>query len=118
MDGQGQRLIRFQNAKAESVFQWVPAVPGKIYRAEVHFSGRVSPGNESLIVLNWLDREHRFIGQAMADQVPPGDWSAGRTLSVVGQVPKDAFQVGVGVHVFNQTGRDFAEFSALRLKKN
>jgi hypothetical protein len=118
MDGQGQRVIRFQNAKAESVFQWVPAVPGKIYRAEVHFSGRVSPGNESLIVLNWLDREHRFIGQAMADQVPPGDWSAGRTLSVVGQVPKDAFQVGVGVHVFNQTGRDFAEFSALRLKKN
>jgi hypothetical protein len=111
----GQRVIRFEHDKAESLFQWIPAVSGKTYRAEVKFRGRVSPGNESFIILNWLDHQHRYVGHVVADQVPPGDWSQGRSLLLVEQAPKDAILLGVGLHVYNQTGGDFAEFAQLRL---
>ena len=114
-DDSGRVVLRFDRAKAESLYQWVPATPGRIYRASVLFRGRVSPGNESLIIINWVDRLGHYLGQAATDQLPPGDWSKGRTLEVVGEAPADAAHVGVGLHVYNQTGRDYAEFSGVRL---
>ena len=114
-DERGRASVRFGHSLSDYVSQWVsPCRPG-IYRAVAHCRARVSPGNETFLIMSWQDRERRYVGSAVSDRLPPGDWSTGRELEVIAQAPAGAERVGIGVYVYHQTGRDFAEFSGVSL---
>ena len=114
-DAQGRISVRFEHSLSDYVSQWVsPCAPGT-YRAAAHCRARVSPGNETFLLVSWLDRQGRYVGEAVGDRLPPGDWSKGRDLRVIAQAPAGAEKVGIGVYVYHQTGGDFAEFSGVCL---
>lgn len=115
-DAVGRGVVNYIHCKSERLQQWIPASPGKTYEASVFARGRVSPGNETFLIVNWMDSQNRYAGNAVEDRLPDGDWSAGKTLRLAGQAPAAAAIVGIGVFTYNQTGQDFAAFSNLSLK--
>jgi hypothetical protein len=115
--GAGQVTLRFERCRAESLTQWIRTVPGGHYRAEVGFRGRVSPGDQVMLVMNCVDAGGRYAGRERTDQVPAGDWGQGGRLEVVIEAPADAAEVGLSVYVMHQMPGDYAEFSGLKVDR-
>lgn len=115
MDGKEQKIIRFEHSLSDQVSQWVHTSAPVIYRAKVRCRAWVSPGNETSLILNWMDKDGHYTGFPVSDRLPPGDWSKGRELEAVGEAPAGVAFVGVGILIYHQTGRDFAEFSKFAL---
>ncbi len=116
-DVKGSPTIRFENALSDHVSQWVrPCFPG-VYRGSVFCRARVSAGSETFVILSWIDSKGHYVGTAIRDRLPPGDWSQGRELVVETQSPPEAEQVGIGVYSYHQVKGDFAEFSRISLTR-
>lgn len=109
-------VVRFAHARAEALFQWVRVEPGRTYRAEALFRGRVSPGNESFLVVGWRNGRGAPVGATVSDQIPAGDWEKPRRLLLTARAPADAAWAGIGLEAFNQYGEDWAEFSEPSLR--
>jgi len=85
-------------------------------RYTVRARGRVSPGNQTYIMLNWMDAGGRYVGTAVADRLPDGDWPEGKTLAVESMAPPGAAYVGIGLLVYNQVGKDYVTFADVDLR--
>jgi len=115
-DAEGRGVVTYRHCKSERLQQWVRASAGMTYRASVRVRGRVSPGDQTYIIMSWMDPGNHYIGRPAADRLPDGDWSDGKTLVATGRAPAAAGFVGVAVYACNQTGADFASFSGLSLQ--
>ena len=112
----GRRIVSYRHCKSERLQQWVAAKPGQSYEARVEVSGRVSPGNQTYLILGWTDAQNHYVGRPAADRLPDGDWSRGKILVAAGTAPVGAAYAGVGIYVTNQIDADFASFSGLNLR--
>jgi hypothetical protein len=116
-DRGGKVRLRFERCRSESLTQWIRSIPMSTYRAAVDFRGRVSPGDQVFLIMNCLDAGGGYAGREVIDQVPAGDWSAGRRLAVVIQAPENATEVGMSLYVTHQMPGDYAEFGGLRVER-
>ena len=70
------RILRISGAENSTVFQWLPAKPGRLYVASVQARGRVSSTNATMITLGWLDANQRPIGKPIVMRMPDTDRGA------------------------------------------
>lgn len=108
--------VRYQRALAEYISQWAPAERGAVYQAEEHFRGQIGWGEQAFLVMSWMDSHGRWLGPAVSDRVPVGDWRKGFSLLVLERAPVNAAKVGVGVYLYHQLPRHYAEFTPPRLE--
>jgi hypothetical protein len=113
----GARSLRFAGCHSEAFSQWAPDAGNGVYVARVHVRAKVSPGNETFLIISQLDVHQQHIGNGHLDRLPPGDWSAGADLCVVTRTPPNGAWVGIGLRVSNQVNDDFAEFSGASLQR-
>lgn len=106
----GVRRIRFDGVCAESLGQWVPGEAGKAYLARTRVRAKVSPGNETFLIMTFLDEKHAHVGASHTDRLPTGDWSEGVELRVAKRAPANARFVGLALSASKQVPGDFAEF--------
>lgn len=109
-DANGARRIRFEGVRNESLGQWVPGEGGKPYVARTQVRARVSPGNETFLVMSFIDEKHAYVGASHSDRLPPGDWSEGVELHVAMRAPPGTRFVGFALRASRQVPGDFAEF--------
>jgi hypothetical protein len=113
--------VEYSGAIAERVGQWLllplandqPTV--RQYAAETEFSGKVTPGDESFLVVNFMDNLKRFVGEAAEARVPPGKYSKPIRLALRVTAPPGARFIGAGIYIFHQNPGDWARFSVPRL---
>lgn len=106
----GAQRIRFEGVWRESLGQWVPGDGGKPYLARTRVRAKVSPGNETFLVMSFIDEKHAYVGASHSDRLPPGDWSGGVELQVAMRAPAGARFVGFALRASRQVPGDFAEF--------
>jgi len=111
----GTRIVRFEHTAFDHLTQWIPAVPGALYRAQVDFVGRVGPGNEQYLIASFRDHSGRFVGDSAEDRVPWGEWRDLRHLTIILRAPATANEIGFGIYSCHQLADDFSEFSAPKL---
>jgi hypothetical protein len=115
-DSAGRGVVTYRNCKLEHLQQWSGAIPGLRYEVSVGVHGRVSPGNQTYLMINWMDAKYRYIGRPSADRLPGGDWSKGKVLIAAGTAPPGAAFIGVAIYACNQAGGDYASFSDLSFR--
>jgi hypothetical protein len=115
-DAAGLRVVSYRHCKSERLQQWIAASAGRAYEASVKVKSHVSPGNQTYLIMNWMDRQNHYVGRPVADRLPDGDWTEGKTLMAAGLAPPTVAFVGVGIYACDQTGSDFASFSGLSFK--
>jgi hypothetical protein len=115
-DAAGLRVVSYRHCKSERLQQWIAASAGRAYEASVKVKSHVSPGNQTYLIMNWMDRQNHYVGRPVADRLPDGDWTKGKTLVAAGLAPPTVAFVGVGIYACDQTGSDFASFSGLSFK--
>jgi len=113
----GNVSIDFKQCLSESVSQWADAIPDAFYRARVEFTGRVGIGDQEFIILNWEDAQGSYVGEAVADRIPVGNWRNGFQLEVAARAPLRAAKVGVGIYVAHQLASDEAAYSGLSIQR-
>lgn len=106
------RSIRYSGVNQEGLYQTVGAQPGALYRATVSVRGKVSPGNQTFLLLTFADAEGRNIDSGHIDRLPLGEWREWTTLEVIVRAPKDAKLLGFGLRALYQVNDDYVEFAA------
>lgn len=114
MDG---RVLRIEGAESTTVFQWLPAQPGRIYLAAVEARAQVSNSDAVMLTLGWLDAKQRPIGRVTVFRLPDGTWPDWTVLRHGGQAPADAAWVGIGIRVQHQINGDWAELRSFALRE-
>ena len=107
--------VEYEHCRADWISQWNPASPGKLYEASVRVRGRISSGNQTFLLINWMDEWGGHLGRAIIDRVLDEKGIQNVKLYAVGEAPEHTAFIGVGVYVYNQMERDFAVFSGLSL---
>ena len=108
------KVLRIGGTEETSVFQWLPAAPGKYYRASVVIRGRLSVSAIANLTLGWLDRDQNPLGVTVL-RLPEGDWREWGELLQGAVAPSKAAWVGVGIHVQHQAKDDWIEIQCPRL---
>lgn len=113
----GEKALVFGGCSQEAVFQWCQVEPGALYVARVHFRGRVSPENFTVLSLSFVDRNGKPIGSTVTHRVPIGQWPRRVELSVAQIAPPGATRVGYTLSVLRQAATDETEFSQPSLQE-
>lgn len=106
----GSRVLHLAGCRQEFLVQWLPATAGALYAARVSVRAKVSPGNQTFLIVNFLDERQRLIGAGRIDRLPVGEGTQDVLLNVVVRAPANARYVGFGLRVIHQVNDDFAEF--------
>jgi len=112
----GGRVLRMAGCRTEGIGQWVPAMPGSAYAAQVKVRAKTSPGTATFLIVSFLDEQGRHMGIGRIDRLPPGKAIQEGELCVIVRAPPQAQFIGYGVRVLNQINDDFAEFSEASLR--
>ncbi|MEY4938576.1 MAG: hypothetical protein RIQ93_311 [Verrucomicrobiota bacterium] len=110
-------LLRLSGCRQEFIAQWLPSRPGTLYVAEVKVRAKVSPGNQTFLIVNFLDEKQQRLGHGTIDRLPAGENRQEVDLCVVARAPANARYVGFGLRVVHQVNDDFAEFSGPSLRR-
>lgn len=111
------RTIRFSGCKQDTLEQTTTAVGGAVYITSVRVRAKVSPGNMTFLIMNFLDETGKPSHLGFVDRVPVGDFSDGIELTTWAVAPAGTRRVGIGLRVLNQVNDDFVEFSEVTLKE-
>ncbi len=115
--GMGSRTLRMAGCRTEGIGQWVAAVPGSVYCAQVKVRAKTSPGTATFLIVTFLDDKNRHIGIGRVDRLPASASAQEGELCVIVHAPPKAKFVGYGVRVLNQINDDFVEFSDPSLRQ-
>ena len=113
----GGKTVRLSTCRQEFLVQWQPTQPGELYVAEIDVRARVSPGNQTFLIVNFLDEKQQRLGGGSLDRLPSDDAVQEQRLCVVVRAPEKARYIGLGVRAIHQVGEDFAEFSRPSLRR-
>lgn len=111
------RTLRFAGCRQEFLAQWLPTKPGVLYAAEIDVRAKVSPGNQTFLIVNFLDEKQQRLGGGVIDRLPADASLQDARLCVIARAPANARYVGLGVRVIHQVNDDFAEFSRPSLRQ-
>jgi len=112
----GRQGLRIRGAEDAALYQWVPAVPGAVYRARVAVRGQVSAWTKVQVTLGWLDAAQQHLGGALTMRVPTGSWSEWVEPTRIAVAPSGARWVGIGLRVQHQPGDDWLDVDDLKLE--
>ncbi len=101
--------LHFEGTLDAALFQWVQAVPGRVYDASVFVRGRVSPGDSVALTVGWLDAGQQHLGDCTVERLPEGEWAGWVRLRQGGVAPPGAHWVGIGVRVQHQVPGDWVD---------
>jgi hypothetical protein len=108
------RTVRFAGCNSERISQWleIPRNLARVaqYHVQTMFRGQVTPGNESYLIVSFLDARNGYVGDAPEARVCPGLYKKPISLSLDVSVPPGATHLGVGVYVYHQNPGDWSEF--------
>lgn len=104
------RLLHLAGCRQEFLVQWRPVTAGALYAAQVSARAKVSRGNQTFLIVNFLDERQRLVGAGRIDRLPADEGSQAVTLGVLARAPANARFVGFGLRVIHQVNDDFAEF--------
>ena len=108
--------VRWSGCLEETMSQWLPAEPGKHYRASARVRAKASPGNMTFLVIYCVDQNGKFSDLGTVQRLPAGEWSEEVELSVVIRAPQNAARIVVAVRAVCQVEGDYVEFSQLMLQ--
>ena len=108
--------VRWSGCLEETMSQWLPAEPGKLYRASARVRAKASPGNMTFLVIYCVDQNGKFSDLGTVQRLPAGEWSEEVELSVVIRAPQNAGRIGVAIRAVCQVESDYVEFSQLMLQ--
>jgi hypothetical protein len=109
--------LHFEGTLDAALFQWVQAVPGRVYDATVYVRGRVSPGNSVALTVGWLDAGQQHLGDCTVERLPEGEWTGWVRLRQGGTAPAGAHWVGIGVRVQHQVPGDWVDVDDFSLQE-
>lgn len=113
----GTQRLRYSGCNQETLWQWLPAKPGHLYRATVRVSGHVAPGTMVYLLVPFIDRDGQHIGAGHIDRLPAGDWPEGVELEVLVRAPAKAAQIGVSLRTLYQVPGDWTEWERMSLRE-
>jgi hypothetical protein len=110
------RALRIEGAWDTQIFQWLPAEPGLIYRAQARLRGESSSGNDAGIFMTFLSEAGKVVGTHRMQTLPKGSTASWRQMLVIDQAPADAAWVGVGIGASRQQTGDWLEIESVGLR--
>lgn len=118
VDGGGfaRRAVRICGAWDTQVYQWIPAVPGRLYIATAMLRGRSSPGNDSSLYLTFLAKGGKVAGEPCMQSLPKGLTGGWRSMALAAGAPPTAAWVGIGIGSSRQAPGDWTEATVIELK--
>lgn len=111
------RAIRFAGCLEDTLERSMPGGPGELHVATAQVRAKVSPGNMTFVILNFIDATGKPLGFGRIDRLPVGDWSHGVQLATWEVAPAGTRRVGIALRVLNQVNDDFAEFAQVSLRR-
>jgi hypothetical protein len=117
LNSQLPRSLRYSGVNQEGLYQTVPAQPGALYRATVRVRGKVSPGNQTFLLLTFADARGRNVDGGHIDRLPLGEWPEWTTLETIVRAPAGAVWLGFGLRALYQVNDDYVEFAEPSLQQ-
>ncbi|MCC5806955.1 MAG: DUF4838 domain-containing protein [Opitutales bacterium] len=106
----GSPVLRMENHKISSFWQWTPVRAGHVGRAEVSVRGELSPGAYALLSVRWGSAAGSLVGPQTDVRLPEGrHWRAVPLRQFI-EPPPDADYVLVRILVAHQQPDDWLEF--------
>ncbi len=115
-NGPAARALRIEGGWDTQVFQWLPAVPGRLYVASARLRGNSYPGNDAGLFLTFLTASKTPTGVHRMQSLPKGLTTDWREHTLADEAPADAAWVGVGVGASRQVAADWLEAAAVELR--
>jgi len=113
----GSKRVRYVGCMNESLSQWVPATPDRLYRAKVLMKGHVSPGSVVMLSVSFLGKKNERVGRIHVDRLPVGAWNDWTALEIIVRAPANAAWLGVSPSVYNQMPGDWLEFEGVSVRE-
>lgn len=113
----GSRRLRYSGCNQETLWQWVEAKPGSLYRATVRARGHISSGNMVYLLVSMLDRNNKHVDPGHTDRLPAGEWPEWVPLEIVIRAPADAHLISVNLRTLYQVPGDWMEWELLSLRE-
>lgn len=113
----GTQRLRYAGCNQETLWQWRPAQPGRLYRATVRAKGHVAPGTMVYLLVPFIDKEGRHLGAGHIDRLPAGDWPEGVQLEILVRAPAQAAQIGISLRTLYQVSGDWTEWEGISLRE-
>ena len=115
-NGPTARALRIEGGWDTQVFQWLPAVPGRLYAATAQLRGNSGPGNDAGLFLTFLTKERAVTGTHRMQSLPKGLTTGWRDQALAEVAPADAAWVGVGLGASRQSTGDWLEAASVELR--
>jgi hypothetical protein len=115
-NGPTARALRIEGGWDTQVFQWVPAVPGRLYAATAQLRGNSGPGNDAGLFLTFLTKARAVTGTHRMQSLPKGLTAGWRDQALAEVAPGDAGWVGVGLGASRQSAGDWLEAASVELR--